>query len=181
MTIANRYALFFILILFIAGCNTSRNPASTRKSGTTKWQKPSPTKRAEKPKVPLDKVAQIIETARSFTGTPYRWGGTTRAGMDCSGLMMVSFQSAGISLPRTSDAQSQYGKKSSLEALKVGDLVFFAANKGNGKISHVGLVTEVNGKREVKFIHASTKLGVVENNIYSDYYRRIFVKARRPF
>lgn len=126
---------------------------------------------------PVDKV---IQTARTYTGTPYKYGGTTRAGMDCSALLMISFKSAGIDVPRTSHAQSQFGKKSSLATLQKGDLVFFSAKKGRGKITHVGMVTEVNGKNEVKFIHASTKLGVVENNIFSDYYRAIFVKARRP-
>lgn len=179
MNFAKQYAYLIIILFFLAGCNSAKKSTSYKRSTPKKYV--ASKSRAEKiPDAPEAKVAKVIETARSFTGTPYRWGGTTRAGMDCSGLMLISFQAAGISLPRTSDQQSQYGKKSSLDALQVGDLVFFAANKGNGKISHVGLVTEVNGKREVKFIHASTKLGVVENNIYSDYYRKIFVKARRP-
>lgn len=179
MNLAKQYAYLLVLLIFVAGCNSAKKTTSYKRSAPKKYV--AAKRGAERiPEAPKAKVNKIIETARSFTGTPYKWGGTTRAGMDCSGLMLISFQAAGINLPRTSDAQSQFGKKSSLEALQVGDLVFFAANKGNGKISHVGLVTEVNGKREVKFIHASTKLGVVENNIYSDYYRKIFVKARRP-
>jgi cell wall-associated NlpC family hydrolase len=181
MTLVKRYAYLLITITLMAACSTSKNSNTTQKRSGSKWQKPIESKTTKKTEAPSDKVDKIIKIARSYTGTPYRWGGTTRAGMDCSGLMMISFQAGGISLPRTSDSQSQYGKKSSLEALQKGDLVFFAANKGNGKITHVGLVTEVKGKKEVKFIHASTKLGVVENNIYSDYYRGIFVKARRPF
>ena len=127
-------------------------------------------------------VTKIIQTARSYAGTPYKWGGTSRSGLDCSGLLVISFQSAGIEIPRTSKDQSKMGKEVSMHELKPGDLVFFSAKKFSiGKISHVGLVTGVNGKHNIQFIHASTKLGVVENNIYTDYYRRIFVKARRVF
>jgi len=102
--------------------------------------------------------------------------------MDCSGLLVTSFQAADISLPRTTSQQVHVGRGVSLYELQPGDLVFFAAAKRNSrKITHVGMVTEVRGKHDVRFIHASTKLGVTENNIYTDYYRKIFVKARRPF
>ncbi|MFP4342001.1 MAG: C40 family peptidase [Cyclobacteriaceae bacterium] len=127
-------------------------------------------------------ATKVISTARSYTGTPYRWGGTSRGGMDCSGLLLTSFQSVGIQLPRTTSEQVRIGHNVGLYDLRPGDLVFFAAQKRRpGKITHVGMVTEVRDKHNVQFIHASTKLGVVENNIYSDYYRRIFVKARRVF
>lgn len=181
MTQLKQFILLLFLLFLISACNSTKQTSASRKPAVKSHRSSEPSFSSKAPVKSEKKVKKVIETARSYTGTPYRWGGTTRAGMDCSGLMTIAFQSAGISLPRTSNEQSQYGKKSSLESLQVGDLVFFATNKGNGKISHVGLVTEVKSKREVKFIHASTKLGVVENNIYSDYYRRIFVKARRPF
>lgn len=123
----------------------------------------------------------VIAAARGFMGTPYKWGGATRSGMDCSGLLVSSFRVANIELPRTSAAQSNYGKRVGLHELRPGDLVFFSARKGRGKITHVGMVTEVRGQREVIFIHASSSLGVVENNLHSDYYRKIFIKAQRPF
>ncbi|WP_017730250.1 C40 family peptidase [Nafulsella turpanensis] len=124
---------------------------------------------------------KVISTARSFIGTPYKWGGTTRSGMDCSGLLVTSFRAAGIDLPRTSAGQSDYGRSVSIYELQPGDLVFFAANKRRGKITHVGMVTEVRGRNEVLFIHASSSLGVVEANLHSDYYRKIYRKAQRPF
>jgi len=128
-----------------------------------------------------DTVDTIIKTARSYIGTPYKWGGTTRAGMDCSGLLYNSFLVAGITIPRTSRDQGKYGRKVSFYQLQPGDLVFFSAKKGSPKVTHVGMVTAVKDKHNVQFIHASSSLGVVENNIYSKYYRSIFVKARRPF
>jgi probable lipoprotein NlpC len=126
-------------------------------------------------------IDTVITTARSYIGTPYRWGGTTRAGMDCSGLIYTSFQVAGLSVPRSTREQEKMGKAISIRELRPGDLVFFAAGKSKRKITHVGLVTEVRGNHNVQFIHASTSLGVIENNVFSDYYRKIFIKAIRPF
>ncbi|GAB3821500.1 hypothetical protein GCM10028895_23780 [Pontibacter rugosus] len=127
----------------------------------------------------LDKdVAAVIKAARSYTGVPYRWGGTTRIGMDCSGLLCTSFQSIDVTLPRTSEEQSKYGRDVKTKDLKEGDLVFFGSSKRN--ITHVGMVTEVISRDEVRFIHASTSLGVIENNLYAEHYQKIFVKAVRP-
>jgi len=126
-------------------------------------------------------VETAIATARSYTGTPYRYGGTTKRGMDCSGLLCVSYQSAGLTLPRTSSAQSKFGKSVKMGELQPGDLVFFSKKKGRRKITHVGMVTSIKNRQEIRFIHSSSSLGVVENNLMSNYYRGIFVKARRPF
>ncbi|TPE43773.1 NlpC/P60 family protein [Pontibacter mangrovi] len=137
------------------------------------------TSRTRMPSGNLDReVATVIEAARSYTGVPYRWGGTTRVGMDCSGLLCTSFQSINVDLPRTSDEQSRYGTEVKPKDLREGDLVFFGSSKRN--ITHVGMVTEVNGPSDVRFIHASTSLGVIENNLYAKHYQKIFVKAVRP-
>ena len=127
------------------------------------------------------KIDIAVATARSYTGTPYRYGGTSKKGMDCSGLLCVSYQSAGLQLPRTSEAQSKMGEAVKINELQPGDLLFFAAKKGRRKITHVGMVTAIKSDEEVQFIHSSTKKGVVENNLFSKYYRSIFVRARRPF
>ena len=127
------------------------------------------------------RIQQAVATARSYTGTPYRYGGTTKRGMDCSGLLCVSYRSAGFELPRTSTEQGKMGKAVKLTELKPGDLVFFSKKKGRRKITHVGMVTEVQSGDQVMFIHSSSSRGVIENNLHSKYYRSIFVKARRPF
>lgn len=125
------------------------------------------------------KVDKVISTARSFTGTPYKYGGTTRSGMDCSGLLLNAFGAINYPLPRTSADQSKVGKEVKLKEVEPGDLVFFATGKRKRKITHVGLVTERKSRDNVKFIHASSSLGVVEANLLSDYYRKIFREARR--
>jgi cell wall-associated NlpC family hydrolase len=124
-------------------------------------------------------VGEVIKVARTFTGTPYKWGGTTRSGMDCSGLTGNAFQAINLTLPRTADAQAEVGEKVKKKNVKPGDLVFFATGKKRREITHVGIVTEVKSKDNVKFIHASTSLGVVETNLFSEYYEKRFRIARR--
>jgi cell wall-associated NlpC family hydrolase len=149
------YGALTLFVLFIFSCS------STKKART-------------------QKVDTIILTARSYTGTPYRYGGMNRTGIDCSGLLVRSFESAGENIPRTSKNQSKYGKAVSRNELQKGDLIFFSSKSWRRKITHVGLVTEVRGRNSVTFIHASTKLGVVETEFFVDYYQKLFVKARRP-
>jgi len=124
-------------------------------------------------------ISEVIQTARSYTGTPYKWGGTTRSGIDCSALTSHAYETIHVNLARTADAQALQGEKVKLGELRPGDLVFFATGKKKRVITHVGIVTVVKGKGDVKFIHASTSLGVVETNLYSDYFFTRFRGARR--
>jgi len=134
---------------------------------------------SRKAKIRQAKVEKVIENARSFTGTPYKYGGTTRSGMDCSGLLLNAFRAIEMELPRTSEAQSKTGDKVKIKKLREGDLVFFATGKKKRVITHVGLVTDRKGPDNVWFIHASTSLGVVEANLFTDYYRKRYRGARR--
>ena len=126
-----------------------------------------------------DKAEKVISTARTFIGTPYKYGGMTRSGMDCSGLLINSFTVVKVNLPRSSEAQSKVGTQVKMNELKPGDLVFFATGNKKNEITHVGLVTDVKAKDNIKFIHASSKLGVVETNLFAEYYQKRFRVARR--
>lgn len=127
-------------------------------------------------------VREVVKVARTYTGTPYRSGGNTSEGIDCSGLIYATFQTVGLPMPRISWQQSEVGYEVEVTDIQPGDLVFFVPDKGKaGYVSHTGIVTEVHGERDIRFIHASSSRGVREDNMYSDYFRGRFVKAVRPF
>ena len=124
-------------------------------------------------------ISKIVQKARSYTGSPYKYGGTSAAGFDCSGLVTVAFQSVNLLLPRSSYDMAEIGRTINVKDIQVGDLVFFVTNKNSNRISHVGIVTEVK-KEVVLFIHAADS-GVREDNLGSKYYKSTFAKAVRPF
>lgn len=115
----------------------------------------------------------LLSTASSWMGTRYRWAGTSRSGVDCSGFTSSVYKSHGVSIPRTSIAQSRTGAAVSKDSLKPGDLVFFKT-RGN-RVSHVGIY-QGGGK----FIHASSGKGrVTVNSLNDGYYSRRYAGARR--
>lgn len=134
-------------------------------------------KTAVKP-LSTNKTERIIKQAQSFAGTRYKFGGTTRKGMDCSGLIYKAFQNENIILPRVSREMAKRGKPVKDRDIEKGDLLFFKTNKSSNRINHVGLVTQVkNG--EVYFIHATTSKGVLTSNLNENYWNRAFVMTRR--
>jgi cell wall-associated NlpC family hydrolase len=124
------------------------------------------------------KQQKIIKTAEGYVGTPHQIGGLSKKGIDCSGLTTVSYESVGVSLPRTASGQALMGKPVSINELQKGDLLFFNISSGS-KITHVGIVYEVKGKEDIEFIHASTSAGVRKDNLFSEYWIKYYKKARR--
>jgi lipoprotein Spr len=123
---------------------------------------------------------QIVNNAMEFEGVHYRGGGTTPAGMDCSGMVYATFQIFDITLPRSSAAMAQgAGVEIKLEEVKKGDLLFFDNNPGKRRINHVGLVTEVTPEGEIKFIHSTLSSGVMVSSMNENYYIKTYVQANR--
>ncbi len=125
-------------------------------------------------------VMAAITAARTFIGTKHVIGGTAKTGIDCSGLSSVAYSSAGLKLPRSSADQAKFGKPVNKNDLQPGDLVFFATDDSRPTIvTHVGLVTKGGVGGQALMIHASTSRGVVEEQLFSDYYTKRFLNAMR--
>lgn len=117
---------------------------------------------------------KIVQIANSFIGTPYRSGGTTPKGVDCSGLVTAVYRSVGVKLPRRSNDQARTGVAVGLNQMRPGDLVFFTTSRSRS-VSHVGIYIGKN-----QFIHASTRARRVRvDNLELPYFRDRFVVARR--
>lgn len=126
-----------------------------------------------------ESISSVINKARTYIGTPYKWGGSSSKGIDCSGLLVRSFQSIGINIPRTTSEQIYLGKKVNLKKSKEGDLVFFAFGKKKRKVTHVGLISDVKSTNNIDFIHASSSKGVIETKLIKEYYLRRIRSIRR--
>ena len=117
---------------------------------------------------------ELSEYARSFLGTPYRHGGSDHSGMDCSGLVVRTYRDVlHITLPRRTTDLLQKGFAVPLEALAIGDLLFFEEKLGPPP-DHVGIYMG-----DGRFIHASVSRGVTLSNINESHFRKRFVGARR--
>lgn len=115
----------------------------------------------------LDGVQRdLVKEAMTWIGTPYLYGGHSRSGTDCSGLVMEVFRTAaGKKLPRTTVEQEAYCRRIKRQQLAAGDLVFFGGTKGGGRVTHVGLY--IGGDQ---MIHASTSRGVMVSRIDGTYF-----------
>lgn len=150
-----RLVLTFLLLSFLISCGGSKRAVSAS-----------------------TEAKQITDYAQSFINTPYRYGGTTGQGMDCSGLIYQSFLQYGKEIPRTTKQLSDYGQKIKLKNTQIGDLLFFKTSKKWGGINHVGLVTNISGNY-IEFIHSTTSRGVIVSDLNQTYWAKSFKFARR--
>jgi cell wall-associated NlpC family hydrolase len=127
--------------------------STSRTRGTSRTSRTTGTARTTRASA---SAAAIINTADSYVGTKYVWGGTTPKGFDCSGFLQYVFRQHGIELPRTSRQQVQVGQivAKNLASLRPGDLMFFAGN--GSRISHVAMYA---GNDQI--IHSSSSGGGV--------------------
>jgi len=123
--------------------------------------------------------AGMLTRAETCLGTPYRYGGTSRRGFDCSGFVKFVFSSVGIDLDRSSAAQAKQGEAVPLTQIQPGDLLFFNTRGLRKGISHVGIYLG-----EGQFIHASSwggpgKRCVKMGELASSYFVNRLVAVRR--
>lgn len=135
----------------------------------------APTPKEESVPVAVAK-SSLNEVVEDWLGTPYRWGGTTKNGADCSGFALQIYEAVyEKTLPgrRAEDFFQSVTVISEAQA-KPGDLIFFKIN--GRRINHVGIYL---GKR--RFAHASSSKGVIISSLDESYYRKYFFKIGRPF
>lgn len=157
------------MILLLGSCGTGRNAVSRGNSPRDNSGRTENIANAASPTVQLERISglasEIVKEARTWIGTPYIYGGHSRKGTDCSGMVMEVFKKVtNIKLPRSAQEQQQYCSETSRERLNPGDLIFFSPSK-NSRVSHVGIYIGNN-----RMIHASSSRGVIESNIYENWF-----------
>lgn len=116
---------------------------------------------------------KLIETVTSWLNAPYKYGGNTKQGTDCSGFVQQVYAEVyGVTLARSAADIFTQCKKINRSELKEGDLVFFKIN--SSKVGHVGIYLT-----DEYFIHASTKKGVIVSSLNEEYYAKYFYSAGR--
>lgn len=183
-----RIAGILIFTILFSSCGTSKarfkaenNPQNlTEQKRNFKTAPPQVRINTAEPEdLPNDnRVYNITSYALGFEGTRYKYGGTTKTGMDCSGLVYTSFLQENIPLPRSSRHMAKEGERLSLEDVNIGDLLFFETDKNKKVINHVGLVVKIQ-PGHILFIHSTSSKGVVISSLAENYWFDHFVMARR--
>jgi cell wall-associated NlpC family hydrolase len=149
--------LYALALLFLLSACSSKAPAPAQSISST--QSPA--------------VKKLYAQYNYWRGTPYKYGGLSLNGVDCSGFVHQAYKAVyNISLPRSTSDQIRRGQAVSRTELKTGDLLFF---KTGWKVRHVGIYVEKG-----KFMHASSSRGVTISNLNDAYWRKSYTQARRP-
>ncbi len=160
-----RLLISFTITIYLFGCAISPNGSSTAKITTY------PSKSVDLTIAHIVKKL-LYSQLREWRTTKYKLGGLTKKGIDCSGLVYVTFLTRfGIKLPRSTELQVKVGKRVNKYQLRPGDLVFF---KTGIFTRHVGIYIENN-----KFIHASTSKGVTISSLDDYYWSKKYWKSVR--
>lgn len=154
-----RFFLLFLISLGFSSCSSTKNVKKSSIKSSTKTDK-------------------IVANALRYKGVKYKFGGITKKGMDCSGIVFVAFGEENIQLPRVSRNMANTGTKISLKNAQKGDLIFFKTSKKGRGINHVGLIVSVK-KGIVNFIHSTTSKGVIVSSLTNSYWKKAFVKVNR--
>jgi len=175
-----RYFSSLLLLLACSGAMLLGSCSASRKAATAKSTASTPLSERELRKKYAARIAASPKDIDNITlyrfiddwyGVPYRYGGNSKSGVDCSGFSLKLYASVyDKAIPRT--AQLQYGasRKVKKRKLREGDLVFF--HEGGKKITHVGVYL-----KNRYFVHASTGRGVMISNLDDDYWEAHFVKG----
>jgi cell wall-associated NlpC family hydrolase len=120
-------------------------------------------------------ISEWDEVLLPWLGTPYKYGGNTKLGTDCSGFVSsVYMEKEKVSVPRTTKDGFKNGKSIDRSNLVVGDLVFFSKSGNRNNVNHVGIYVG-----DGNFMHASTSLGVTITSLDDNHWKTLYLGARR--
>ena len=165
------YKLFppLVLTIWLAGCSTS---SELGQQDTSSADSDTPRYEYVEMNVPLNRQPSLDTVYSQWRGTPYRLGGTSKTGIDCSAFVQVGMAEVfKQQLPRTTGEQARQGKWVAITELTEGDLVFFKTGRS---LRHVGIYLG-----ESRFLNASTSQGVIISNLKNPYWRSTYWQARR--
>ncbi len=155
-----KLALLILVTVTLASCGAGRSSVSNKAS--TNLQD------------------EVIQYGRKYIGKPYRYASRGPNSFDCSGYTSFVFKKFGFNLsPSSSGQDEQVPTIRRKEELKKGDLVFFEGRSRNGRVGHVGIVTDVKRNGEFDFIHASTSRGVIVSKSTEQYYASRYLRGGR--
>ena len=161
--------LLFISLLSCAGCATSHRSTSSTHSGTLE-ERYAQLLRVDREAIANKKLYSFID---EWYGVPYQYAGKTKKGVDCSGLTSILLKEVYIkNISGSSESIYDQCEHITKGELKEGDLVFFKINTKD--VSHIGVYLQNN-----KFVHATTKAGVMIDDLDEDYYKKYFEGAGR--
>lgn len=175
------YLFYFFLSLafplLLTSCKSSKNIArnENKSSRDHPTSKKTEKKYAEILNVPVDQISnsKLYSFIDEWYGVPYKYGGCNKKGIDCSNFTATLYKDIyNKSVSGSSSSIYKQCKVISIKDLKEGDLVFFKIEKD--EVSHVGIYLQNN-----KFVHATTKKGVMINDLNENYYKKYFFKAGR--
>ena len=155
--------LTLTVLLLLSGCSSKKVSKPTYKIE----------KRATKVKAGGNWINKaLIKEYAKWDGTPYKYGGNSHSGVDCSSLMQIFYRDAfGLQIPRTTAHQAKIGHQVNKSTSREGDLVFFKTGYNS---RHSGIIIEKG-----KFIHSSTKYGVMISSLNNPYWRSKYWQTRR--
>jgi hypothetical protein len=159
-------------ILAIGGCGPKpiyrTGPIDGRRAPT-----PAPAPLDAPPDTPSGPLEIALSAAAdTWLGVPYRYGGTTRNGVDCSALAAEILDEVGVSLPRSVSEQRSVGQEIARDDVTAGDLVFFRLD--SSRVNHVGVALDPS-----RFVHASRSRGVTIDRLDDQYFNRCVAETRR--
>lgn len=176
--VSKKTILLVVIAFALISCGSSKKMSTSKKPTTsTKAENLRSLESHFNGKI-SSTIKSIIKKAEEYLGVPYKFGGNSSSGLDCSGLTTIVFQENQYKLPRRSADQATVGKEVKIEEIKPGDLLFFAT-AGGTRVSHVGIVHTIENDGEIKFIHASTSKGVIISSLNEKYWNKAYLHAQR--